>query len=425
MPSTFPPPPAKEAFGFFQPEGLNLIHLLEEAGYADWVKPKRLSKLAFIVHHLLERTHRDERSERYGGFLPLNVATLRGFIGPRYASDAIELLSQLAVIERKAGGHSAGRFSRGYRLSEPYRAQPVIQASCLDAALSRKLNDDGIRKSRSAVGSDQTRQTQWEHLSSVTISPEAEAYLGEKSGLTSPQRQSWAVSISDLRETQKWFRVAKSSGRIFHAVAQCPKELRPFLRIEGEETAEVDIANAQPFFLLSLFPEKQSKERETFGKIVGNGRFYEELFEAMPRPTRKAWGYDLTAWSAKDSTDRTRFKEHAIQHVLYDVFEADKARPVFNALKRLSPWLASELARLRSTKSGSTRLAVEMQTVEANVILRRVLPALHTSLPECRPISVHDAIVCQRRFAQGVARTIKDATTECFGVTPTVKIKGA
>ena len=45
-----------------------------------------------------------------------------------------------------------------------------------------------------------------------------------------------------------------STGRVFHDLADLPKLLRPFLRVDGALCAEVDIAACQATMMLSLYP---------------------------------------------------------------------------------------------------------------------------------------------------------------------------
>ena len=184
----------------------------------------------------------------------------------------------------------------------------------------------------------------------------------------------------------------------------------------------MDIANAQPFFLLSLYP-KGHTERATFAVSVGRGRFYEDLFRAMDRPSRKAWGFELAAWKKYGSTDRDRFKKHVMQWGLYSRFCPGRSKPVFEAFSWMFPWLASVLALRRSAEGGASGLAIEMQMHEADLILERVLPRIQRELPGCRAVSIHDGILCQRRFAEAVARIARDETQAVIGVLPTVRTK--
>ncbi len=150
--------------------------------------------------------------------------------------------------------------------------------------------------------------------------------------------------------------------------------------------------------------------------------FYAWLFERMPMASRKPWGYEMSAWSTPGSTHRERFKKHVLQHVLYDTIK-EKPRAVFTAFAEAFPWLAAELAMQRANKMGASALGVQLQRYEAELMLGGVVTALRRELPECRPVTIHDAILCQRQFAAEVRRLMEAEFQGQFGAVARVRTK--
>jgi len=192
------------------------------------------------------------------------------------------------------------------------------------------------------------------------------------------------------------------------------------LRIDGEETIEVDIAHAQPFLLLSLYPS-DSSERERYARDVTWEYFYQQIFEHCAN--RRPWGGSVKRWEP-GATHRDRFKRHFMEKVLYSRSDTvEKTPQVFNAFGSLYPELAGILA-LRRVGDGASELAREMQRAEASLVLGRAIPRILRELPGCKPISIHDGILCQNRFAEDVRRIVADVAGEIYKVRPLVRVKG-
>jgi hypothetical protein len=208
---------------------------------------------------------------------------------------------------------------------------------------------------------------------SFSDGPEATAFAQSFPFESAAQQSAWWLTIRDLSQGRHWLRADNATGRVFHNVTQCPRELRRFLRIAGESVAEVDIACAQPFFALSLFPQGHP-ERDSYVAAVTSPDFYGVLFDRMPREKRRVWGTCRAAWETPTSTHRDRFKRHVLRHVFYDV--CSKPTPVFDALASVSPWLAGELALRRASKAGASDLARQLQRLESELMLGRVVPRI-------------------------------------------------
>jgi hypothetical protein len=403
-----------------QPRGLNLIEALTRCGLAaEWRTQKAEDKLACVVHLILEGAHRDFRHSHPGYFVPLHSRRLETLLGSRFASPALTALRTAGIVEANER-YSSGNFTKSYRLTEKYRDDAPEFRALNDACLIRKLRSDDTTRTHVAIGTNAERYFVWQSLRRTTFSPAAWTLCDQFNFTSSEQRASWLLSLRGLWHGLHWLRADENTGRIFHNITQCPRELRPLLLIDGERAAEVDIANAQPFLALSLYP-KDHPERHAYASFVTSGDFYAALFQAMPRKARRPWGSDPKAWTA-DTSRRDRFKVHALRHILYDVTPS-KPPAIFETFAELFPWLAGELAMKRATKAGASALARELQRAEADLVLGRVIPGIRATLSGCNAITIHDGILCGYRYAEAVRWIVEEEAKAVFGVPCVARMK--
>lgn len=401
---------------FYQPVGFRLSELLKANGLDEqWGSKKRQHKLAFIVHRLIEAGIRDSRFRSLGFYVPLHSGTLRKFIGAEYSTPALEALQQLGVIECDRR-YRAGVYSRSYRLSPEYRDREVEIALYQNNTLARRINKDREQRTAESVGECSVRGFVLENLGAVSISSAGLAAMRARVFRSEGEQAAWYVTVSDFQLGSHWLSLDAGTGRIFHNITSCPRELRTHLLINREPVAEVDMANAQPFFLASLYPSDHA-ERRRYVAAVTSGDFYAHIFRRLRNP--RPWGTTLAQFTAPETTNRDRFKKHFFEKVLF-ASPPNMGSQVVSAFATLFPWLHSELC-LR----GASAVGREMQAKEAAFVLGRVLPRIRAELPECKPISVHDGVLCQRRFAGNLQRIFREECIAEFGIAPEVKIKGA
>jgi hypothetical protein len=408
---------------------LNLDAMAETLpGGALW-PAKHRHKLASVVHTVLREANRRHAEEEVSGCAPVNVQLLRRLLG-KGAKDfvklALDTLQAWGVIEL-AKDYSAGRHSRLYRLGAAFRGVPLAWRSFTAPRLAAKLRAHAEAEMVRCVGSDPVRGFIAENLRTVTVSPEGVAEAARRPYTSQAQQAAWALSLRDLAESPAQLWASELTGRLFHPVANCPSKLRRHLLISGEPVAEVDMSAAQFFLLLGLYP-RHSDERKRFGELVASGLFYEMLCARLPAESN-TWRDQAqpinSLWAGPDpEAARAGFKTLAFRKLLYERLYPDtQRRGLWPAFAVEFPELAFELAARRATQAGARSLNHEIQRAEAGLILGRVIPRIHRELPGCRPISIHDAVMCQERFAPAVASIFKAEATAVYGCTPEVKVK--
>ena len=68
-------------------------------------------------------------------------------------------------------------------------------------------------------------------------------------------------------------------------------------------------------------------------------------------------------------------------------------------------------------------LAIKMQYLEAEIILHTALPALKARVPECRVLTVHDAIYVRKEHVKDATREMVYAFQKHIGECPALKFE--
>lgn len=377
------------------------------------------AKLAAFVHLILEGMVKAAGTKRENQPVPLSSRHLRQLFGEREAASVVRTLADSGVVHVNPR-YAKNRFTKSYQLTESYRTSNVVLRPLGDQGLSDKLWQSGGDDFEADLGDHPGRRAVWENLHHTAFDPAVFPFVQSKIFESPSQSAAWLSTLRSFAHTGRWL-TACDTGRITHNVTQCPRALRPFLRIAGEPVAEVDIVGAQPFFALALYPADHP-ERAKYAAAVTGRDFYAEIFNAMPRARRRSWGYDLAQWSAPGATHRDRFKTHVVTHVFFSSMP-EETPPVFTAFAKLFPWLAATLARERALPDGGSILARRLQAAEAELIVGRVMPRATVELPGCRAVTIHDALLCQERFANSVSAIVEEESAACFGLRARVRRK--
>lgn len=428
-PSTYCSAFPTDALSLLLPTTFNPDRLAEDLpGGALW-PPKHRYKLAYVVSSVIHGIHRRHGDGSEG--VPLNVRLLQGRLGKGkkdFAKLAIDTLCAWGVLQLRRE-RSSGRHARLYSLGDAFIGVPVEWKRFHAPRLVAKLAADRAIRVATVIDSDPTLTFLAANLDSVKLSETGHAEALCRTFSSSEQQAAWLLSVRALADCRNSIHVGPVAGRIYHAVANCPRDLRSFLLLEGEPTAEVDISAAQFFLLLDRYPP-DSPERRRFGYVVTSGLFYEHLFKRLfERGEGAQWGDGsgrLTEiWKREGGKAiRDSFKEHAIRRLLYEpLFPGSRSRGLWPVFAAEFPVLAGILASYRCTKKGAQQLNHEMQRLEVGLVLGRVMPRLQAECPEAKPITIHDAILCKAAYAETVKRMMEEEGAALVGVEPRVKIK--
>lgn len=217
-------------------------------------------------------------------------------------------------------------------------------------------------------------------------------FEAEGTGSPEERRRSYEGTLRLIRD-QTWTCTFDPFSRRFHNNATALKrELRQFLRVDGEPLAEIDIKAAQPLFLGLLAHHKGIPGANHFLRVCQS-----DLYQYLA---------DKGNWS------REQVKEHLMKRAL---FSPNNSLWQKTAVKMLFDREFPEMARFfrqakygRKTKENPkphNKLARMAQKAEVNFVIFTVCECIRKERPECWLITIHDSILCRPRdgeFVRGV-----------------------
>jgi hypothetical protein len=386
---------------FLRPGNLELLSVLPKTTDKKWRRPICQGKLAYVVHVLCEL--RAKYKAKPAEFVSVSYAMLVKVIGTRYAADALRVLQDAGVIESDRR-HVVGLKARGYRFASAYQT-PVEAFPPIEKAAIKSLRVQQERVAR-VVATNQNYCFLFDSLRSLSFSEGAESFLSSPE-IEEAARLPLRLSYENLKRGRLEFSTDLKTQRVFHNVANMAKPLRRFLRLDGEECVEIDLANAQPLLLLSLYGAgaTSQNERLKYSSFVSAGRFYERLNALAGSPYTTALG---------DGRDRLK---RAFQQQILSGKNHYTGR-LKTAFFSEFPILAKAITSEKTENHGA--LSRRLQRVEANLVIDRVVSRIRLEQPTTKVVTIHDAILCAKSRAETVARIFSEETESLLGVRPTL-----
>jgi hypothetical protein len=151
--------------------------------------------------------------------------------------------------------------------------------------------------------------------------------------------------------------------------------------IEGEETVEIDIKNSQPLFLCKLIEEYgpgivDPEEYKLFKILTFSGNFYQYMMDNS------------------GIRDRKEMKE-----IVYKVFFGKnfktKADKMFGDI---FPTVHKFIKSYKKERGNYRVLSHNLQNLESDLIFDRIVGEIMESHPEIKIITVHDSLICRKKY---------------------------
>lgn len=209
-----------------------------------------------FVGYLVYRMGNCENFKRHG-WVPIPRDTLQSLLGVHYAAAVREVAGLVEVYEKKAGV----QYSKGAGLCKKYRFVPALSADVRRGRFTvipmnhARIFADGKPKRETGSSVEPIIEKLIRAYDGVTLSDawQNEKYLddcGNSARRGMPLNAffgnwTWASQVAKGRITA----TRGDSGRLFHPLIMMARELRPFVRYEGEEIRMIDVKAAHPFFL--------------------------------------------------------------------------------------------------------------------------------------------------------------------------------
>jgi hypothetical protein len=226
--------------------------------------------------------------------------------------------------------------------------------------------------------------------------------FAEKNLSNNPLKRDYHLRSAEWIRTRQWFfAYDKRTGRVFNNITSLPRELRPLLRLDGRPLIEIDVANCQPFLMLSLYPNVP--ERETFALVVCAGRFY-ELVQDLLDP--------YGGWRLDDIKKATL------------AFIFDRNRPTPSRIGRILqlefPVLAKQIHDAK--RVDHNKLALHLQKLEADIIIGSVVREIAHGA-KFPVLTIHDSILTLPQHEKEVRKLIEETFRAMFRVVPKLRLK--
>lgn len=355
----------------------NLLSHLKSEKYIEFSGEKlKSSYLIDIVHTLLLKYYMKKENVFH-----LHSLVLKDKYGYLY-SKYIEYLIKNDII-RPERGYKPGVRSKSYSLNPIIFKQKIERYQNIDAVLLKKfkkkiINSIDVDSDVKSPIDIEIRKKMVSDLFSVTIDTERSIYF-----LNSVKRKdidTWnrnVYSVESISNKHIFFHF-DTYGRMHTNFTI----LRSFIRkncllIDGEQTAEIDIKNSQPFFLCKLICDVQSNwvrksEFEFFKQLVVGGKFYEFIMNAIGTEDRNF---------VKEMTYKVLFGRNASN---------SKSDRIFS---ELFPTIHNFIKLYKKEHGDYKSLSYHLQRAESEFIFNTVIRKIMTEFPDIKMITVHDSIV--------------------------------
>jgi hypothetical protein len=385
------------------PTGEVLVSLrfpLQTTSHTPWAFVLRQNALHAVVHLVVMAGVYNRKSCK-GGFVPVPISLFRKIAGGHLGSEALTFLIQTRVIESD-GIFRRGEKSKGYRFSRKALGFgfTVTNAS---KRITERLCRARNKRLRKTTGSTPVFAALLRILKTVSVAGDAWADLARPVRSCEVLKRIYRIlAVEDIRRRHWYFSHDEKTGRCFNNVTNFPRDVRPFLLIGGQPTAECDIANSQPLFLAGLaYGSTPSAERTHFVELVRSGQFYETVGQ----------------WAGLDRLPRETLKKRIYTGILFG--RNHRKSKLWDALANQLPLLAAYIERTK--RDAHNALALALQKKEAEVMLGQIVPRL---LAEgCPVLSIHDGCLCRIVDAERVRQVMEEEVEMAIGIKPTVKVK--
>lgn len=365
--------------------------------------PVAHSALLFVSNLYLKAAD----SANFSDYFPLRSSLSREIYTTRNYGPMLALLFSLNAIEVEGGGagsYRAGHRSKAYRLASKYRLGVV--GAALDSPKLDARHTRAMERASYAAMSGKPHKWILQTFKTTTFTTLAADLLATHPFKTADARTRTINHADNVTNRRVRFSVCKTSGRIYHSVANLPKPLRAQLLIDGEPTSEIDISCSQPSLLSSLYNREDADhaaERTRYLASTQGGSFYEEI----AAEAGKGWSRDET-------------KTHFFHQIAYGSFYNADNYELLPAFTKRFPILARLMAAVK--QRGNRELPMRMQTLEAKITIAGACG--ECAGKKIKVLPVHDSLICKTSEAETVKEILGRHWTEQTHIPASLKISG-
>lgn len=465
-----------KAHYFYIPSNLDIDTLLDDYDFTQITAFHR-DNLYYILHLINDIPANNKELATEDGYIPLNAILLRKWV--RRYEQYIKCLIELKVIETD-GQFTPNAKSKGYRYCKAY-CTPLRKVLVTDSNLIKKLNDWAVSNDYTKLPKLAKSDAAYEPIRRWYISGAiqidvgaANAYnagiLAERTGCK--DRSNWDKkynhdgtyrlkdpyiqyiagqrNIENIANGRYNLHADGNVFRLHSAITNCKKELRRFIKLQGQKVVAIDLSNSQPTLLnilldigfwentgnlksseipylnlQDIFIDKQHRatlikllnnvqhneemrrEVEQYRNMVASGKFYSE-FSALLK-SKLGIEYDKEAIKPMVFTmlfTHNKFigqAEAAPKRVFRDLFP--NLYEITKCIKRKAPEL----------------LPIILQRIESYLMYYKIVPAIEANTPDLPIIPIHDSIATTKGNETRIETIMSQKLAACLGFAPHFK----
>ena len=450
------------------PVTLDAASLIPKTTRTDAAK-SLVDGIHYMVSLLLPQVHEQKKQEQWKntGYITLNSSLLKKIIGCRYTT-VKELLEQAGVIEIKKH-FIVGSESMQYRLTASY-LKSTTSVEIRDVKMKKRyFTEENKQKRTQGRKQTNTKHLKhWLNNSSLKIDIDAMHNFVEFYGkmlrdacaqhqFNTPEQKREAEvriahrvntqkeQIQQLREQHKRTSV-DASGRFYSPIVSIKSEHRSFITINGEPLWTADIKASQPYLFSVLMREdfwKNSKKsqltlykvnKELYNRLRTSGTIEEVITLLTSYRNEAGKGFQNTAFGNHDwredfytalqqvilssgkklrnFSSRANTKKATMQ-LLFGWFTAHYQPTSYLLFKQYYPREVALMDVIKKTSkkkkkkyAGSDILAMLLQTIEAEIVIKRVTKRIHASHPHIPLYTIHDGIASTQEYIHFVGEEL-------------------
>lgn len=345
----------------------------------------------------------------------------------------------LNIIQR-SGNAIKGQSSYQYCFTDEYQSK-YVSLPLNNAKLIRRIEMAQTKARKEIAKSIWGHSGQVKYLKLLTIDPSCFEFIEANYNAGTDKYNYLIASVTRIMNGNISYKVDSTSGRFHSNVTNMAKGLRPYLRINGELLANLDIKNSQPYLstILLTNPGKVSHltKNPTFAllcealevpsnqdvkkyiSLVNSGHIYEYLMTEFSKE-----GLELTRDETKRQVLRILFARNRMPK---DVTNK-KARQIF---QNRFPTVHRIFSKIRGSEKGDKftnfkRFAILLQRIESHLMLDIILKRIYKELPGTIAVTVHDSIMTGAitNNVDAISKIMIEELTFFVGFAPNIKIEG-
>jgi hypothetical protein len=359
-------------------------------------KKLKVSYLIDIVHNLMFKYYVTKE-------LSFNLSSL--ILRQKYGTDYnfyIQYLENIGIL-KLVSDYCVGKKTKTWQISKDIFSNPIRRFKNEDSTLLKKYL-------KSAIGNiadlkynfieediSQLKQKLIDDLFYVTVDSKSSLiYLDMlKQDLDSFNKNKFAVDCISDKHIYFHF---DNYGRLHTNFTILKSFIRKnYLKIDGEETHEIDLNNSQPLFLCKLIQRSNRKginedEFTLFKNLSLNGNLYQYLIDNST------------------ITDRRLIKE-----MVYVVLFGKNFNTKSDALFRgLFPTIHNFIREYKRDVGNYKILSHDLQKAESGLIFNQIVGTVKNLYPEIRMVTIHDSIIFPKKYRSIVEGIFNEKVIEEF-----------